>query len=370
MKYISIKNDLIFTIVLLIYCFLAIIPQYFKTIPYNVFYIMRLLDTLFILWGLVTTKRYKSITQRELILFFSITVISVFSVLYNNNRNIWGVLSYCNVFIVSVLLLRLRLNLFIIRVVYWSFALLLLFLLVINININIYNFPFNSVSVHLLIFLSLYYIALPVSKRKLFIIPTSVSFILSLLTGCRSGSIAFFIVTIGCLFNNISNGKRNIKSLLSFLLLLGLLLITCFTSVNNGMFLRINSKFNYYQTHEEPRLLIWYGVLEKANTNFFNLLFGPSFNDIPIMKDYDNNPHCAYLYAYMNFGLLFAVYIFFSIIHKIKFWYYKNIVISCLIFAMWVRSFTDITAFVGCLDFMFYFYILSPIKLMKYDNNL
>jgi len=126
------------------------------------------------------------------------------------------------------------------------------------------------------------------------------------------------------------------------------LLVPVFLASDIGAY--ISAHTNFSSGVDSPRFVMWVGYLERMD--LLGFLFGVDLNSVPMIADYNGNPHNAFflLHAYYGVGF-FALFLcflgsFFFLLMDSR-WVFVALLLIFL-----VRSFFDIIYLFGLLDYL------------------
>ncbi|MGO1468958.1 MAG: hypothetical protein ACTHW2_02925 [Tissierella sp.] len=224
----------------------------------------------------------------------------------------------------------------------------------------------NYISIYVIQFLTLLYIAYQDNYKKVGIFPALICFILSVWGLGRGGILISLILLIGMislyLFEYIK-GKKKSKRILTkknIIIFIMVAIIVSILIVATGVFELIFGRF-YDMGLESARTIIWGDYLQKTFSSFSNLLFGFNLEYNRLFTRYDFNLHNSFLSMHAHYGLIFFLLNIF-LLSKTFIFYFKTKEYQMLILmiAFFLRAGTDYMFSVHLGDiFLIYFALYS-----------
>ena len=189
------------------------------------------------------------------------------------------------------------------------------------------------------------------------------------LTGCRSGIVSGGILLGVSVFvfyhESMQKKKISIILLIIFLICISVYL---YTNMDEGTFMYyLDMKAEEGIVHNR-RFIFIQEFYEKILLNGKNFLFGPPLNSITSTAYTDYNIHISYLQAYAVFGVVFFFGICYLIGSSLLKYARKRHIYFILLMSLTFRSLTDVSAFIGEYDSLFYYFIFEYFLFYKYNK--
>ena len=164
------------------------------------------------------------------------------------------------------------------------------------------------------------------------------------------------------------------KSLTKILFQNGLIFIAVFVIVFllfekqlSGLISYTSGYIDYAVSYFEERQLegsrgrLWTDYVNKILDSPLSILVAPSISGTALLEEYSNNLHNSFIMMYARFGTLFFVFVIYKIICSFRALYkHKSTILMIVLLIACLRSFTDVIAFNGVMDILFYYFIFYP----------
>lgn len=300
---------------------------------------------------------------------------SALSLLYTGNQNLQRLLYILQGVFIGIALLKNDLTIPIVRIFVYSFIIFYFYQIFVGVN-RIAFFTRgsqNGLTIHLLLLIVLYYISQWQNNCKYDIIPSFLFVLIAAWAKGRSGFFTSVILLLIILTNNIKSVRKKYLRILviGLICLFVVILLNEFfsTEILNELFISpISSRFSS-EGIDSPRSLIWKEYFSVMGSNFSDLLFGVPYREVPIIRQYNNNPHNSILYMHSQYGLMMML-INIILILNFSFRYFKtNIFLLGLFGVLLLRSSTDIIAFPGIFDGIIYYFLFLPFSIARFDGR-
>jgi hypothetical protein len=204
----------------------------------------------------------------------------------------------------------------------------------------------------------------------IYIWPSIITFLISVLSFGRSGIITSFFLLVGLFFIYIS--KRGLKFRLILLLCL---LVSCIFFIG----FNINELILFFDNFETLKHLTTDGfesserseVLSSYfdNLNFFNVFTGINYSDIFIFKHLEMNPHNSFIRFHHYAGFI-SIIIFFYCLKALYYYFRLAILVFCIFLALLLRGWSDAIFFFSFYDFLIYLLIFQTNKFIKVNAQI
>lgn len=251
------------------------------------------------------------------------------------------------------------------------FVLLLFFLMNIIQGTNpndVFSVSRNSISVFLLIFYCNHVISAFQNKKEISLWMLVISFLISIWAVGRGGIIAMGLLLL--LMPYCKCGHLSLKLTFIYLLVLVIgsyIIITLADSVLALAISRFDSMGFDANGRDEPNT----EYLNRLFDSYFNFVYGVNLPGNGVFEALDLNPHNSLIRLHVYYGISGFIFVFGSLLRSCYVYMYNhNYVYLLLLFALFIRSLVDSTAFHGPFDgliFYFLFYTFyHNIDLRKY----
>lgn len=205
----------------------------------------------------------------------------------------------------------------------------------------------NYISVLLIIFASLYYIALHNSGRRMKIwdiIPAILNFFLSIWARGRGGITATFAMLILISFIFVSGlEKKKARRILwiAFIVTISLVILALTDFSLFNWFFSLG-KWGYKGIENDARTIIWGSYFDKMRENVLYFVLGPPLRDIPIIAGYGGNCHNSFLQLHAYNGIIMIILFMVLLIHSALYYIRgKQWIMISILITFCVRAFTD-----------------------------
>lgn len=209
-----------------------------------------------------------------------------------------------------------------------------------------------------------------VHDKSLPILPALISFLVSALAVGRGGIISSLILLIGVILINTHNKK--LFSIKGFLFLVSFIIssFVFFLQYFDLFFKEALDKMDSQSFAENDRIVILNQYLQIIKNNNMKLLFGVPSSDIPLVEYLSGNFHNSYLSLHSHFGII-GFFILFYMLHKSchKIIMSKSWILLLILITILVRIYTDLLAFNGLYDSLFFYIIFLSISSYKNKNE-
>lgn len=292
---------------------------------------------------------FKAVRKITSVLVF-LDMVSLIACLINGNVEIYYVALLMGYQGIALSLLIYNENFKILNILFWA-VLIFFFAVVIlrkDFDSLFYLASENYVSVFLVFFLSTHIIYKNMINKPISIIPCLLVFILCILASGKGGILASGIMLIGVM--GVSSKRRGFP-VYSKILLLCMIFLVIFFVYKDPI---ANTLNNFYKM--EGRIGLWEMYFLQLKGNFNNIIFGAvGYSKSGIMAKF-GHMHNTFLNLHYYFGLLPLIVFIICLIRLLK----NNIkkhdyMKAVIIFASVARSMTDITAFPGIFDVLWYY---------------
>lgn len=234
-----------------------------------------------------------------------------------------------------------------------------------DINNFFKNSSRNAVSAAALFFQILYSTSHYRVSGKLPLLTPIITFVISFLAYGRSGMFFSFLFVIWSFSSRFWTTKTSYKIVVIFVgLSIGVLGVKNFDLIEYYLF----SQTNFTLGFESPRSLMLKAYIEELD--FFSFFYGVDLSSIPIIKDFNNNPHNSVLLGHAMFGFFHIIFLISCAIMFLvsKRFSKKLMVYSILALVFFARSLTDIVALPGVYDFIFFYIFFIAMSGFKASN--
>lgn len=203
----------------------------------------------------------------------------------------------------------------------------------------------NYISVILLLFISLYYADIDVGSMNGFaFLPAVACFFLSVWGRGRSGILASGVLLIGLIFLKLTAVNKKTKRVLLAVVFL-LVGAIAYLLIDDNAFNSLSWMLGSFQTEgfeDSARILLWYEYLAATFGSLRNFLFGTSLQDMPLIVQFNSNPHNSFIYLQIAYGLTGTVTFFVFFVRSIIFYIKQHKYTSLLVLlTLSLRAFTD-----------------------------
>lgn len=220
----------------------------------------------------------------------------------------------------------------------------------------------NGISYMMIITTIALYISRYMSEKKILIWPAVSNFLICFWAGGRSGIFSSLIIFLGICYIAV----KNKKIFYTFFFVISAVLISTgfifYDYLREFYFFKV--PFDRFATHSllnDPRIQIWSNYF--INLDFSRFIFGANIKNDPwpdgTILNYDY--HNSFINLHANTG----IYGFFLILlacYSLIFYYRKNFLYFILFSAIILRAFTDSFIFFESWDFLFFFFLMVPLK--------
>lgn len=302
------------------------------------------------------------ILNRELGFYSLVLILFLISIIYNENVPYTSLLQYFRFILPAMALVRLKLNKKVILIAYYSFCAYFIVMMLRGVDPTtlVIGVSRNIVSIHLLFFVCLYFIATGGKvciKEAIAVLCFCI--IICVWTGCRSGVIATAVILLGIVFS-----IRNIKT--KFLLIICACIFLA-TIITVFLMEQSSSAIQAYLFHitgkagvaDNPRVAYINEYLSLATNNLGNFFLGVRFTSMETIANTAYNPHNSFLCAHAKMGLLYFCLIVFGIAKQVIKLLKRKSIFAFLLIAISIRALTDSIAFNGLYDILFYYFIIE-----------
>lgn len=274
---------------------------------------------------------------------------------------------------------RLRL----VRLIYYFFCSFILYKILIKgvhySSIMVNGTTYNYISVQFLLYMGLCYIIIDKKDKEGTLIIPLLYFLICILSYGRGGIVSGVVLVLGLIVINIWNNKDKRKSLLCYLVILGVIAVMVLLFNKRLLSLLTGSsyfrKFRNYGMDPNGRIEIWGEFLRACMTNIFTFFMGGSAGSLLNMRSMsvvggDINLHNSFLQIYLNMGLLYFL-LNFIILCKSFFWNIKrgNSGVVIMMLAFCARAFTDKIMFEGLCEIVYYAFIFEYLNAVSFKRN-
>lgn len=373
------KNDIILTFLIEIYFIASVLPEYIPNLNTTIIWYFGLAVAL--IAGIYAVYIRKKLLKAEMIFYITLIILHTLSILYNKNLRLTSPIQYFRYIFIAIALARTRLWDKLTKLILWVFMGYFFYCIIKGISPGdaLRFASSNGISIHLIIFEVLYLM----SRKQKETVDTFLTKILVILVSIWSGSRSGIIATIILLGTSIELIHKNIfkKNVISFLKripVLALILVAfIFRKGNTILYLlqikRIQrTQIGELHVKDDIRFRIIKDFVGRISDSIMNAIFGPPLNEMDIIAEFEYNPHNSYINAYANFGIIFFLIIVTLIM--VSLWKYlkKRDVFFFLLVCLLMRSFTDITAFVGMYDSLLLYFVFENIifKMSKFPSGV
>jgi hypothetical protein len=210
----------------------------------------------------------------------------------------------------------------------------------------------NAVSATALFLQILHSTAYYRANKRLPKITPAITFLIAILAYGRSGvalSAGLVVFTFAVTFLKT---KPIYKLAFSFVILIFFLLLSeNITLAENIIF----NKTNFSSGLESPRTLMVQQYWESMD--LISFLVGSDLSTVPIISQYNNNPHNSIIYGHSQYGIFYIILMswFFFVVCWYGIFYKKTAIYITLISIYLVRIFLDSLSLPGVFDFIFYY---------------
>lgn len=302
----------------------------------------------------------------EILFYGTIVVLHSISIIYNHNFSYSSILLVMRHFFIAMALARTKINKKLISIAFWVLVGYFVYLLVTGYYTGGVgrSISQNAISIYLVLFLALHFLA----NQEVFDLNSwmmvGVSMILTIWTGSRGGIISIATLIIGmiiCERKKINFRHLRIKILLGIgigilITLLGIWYIDKKVGLDYYLLLLRRSRESL---RDNVRFRIIAEYIEATKTSFGSLLFGVKLGTTSLIGILEGNPHNSYIYAHANFGIVYLILILFLLMRACKNYFTKKDLLLYVLICIALRSFSDIPAFPGIYDALFYYLIFE-----------
>ena len=296
-----------------------------------------------------------------------LTMLMVFSMLYNSNADILDVLWIWAYGGMAALMYEFEIP----EKIYWLCALAFMFLILVYIISGgspqdfLYMGSENNISAYLIFFLLAAYLSRMKKRKSINFIPPFLCMAICLWSGSRAGALSAAVL-IACVFcyNFFAIKKGRALTLLKIFALLCVVMWA--TSNFFGEYLTLFiQKLNHYGA-TSIRTKIWVEYINAAFDNAGNFIFGVNATSpaYELLSFYGGNPHNAFLTMHAKFGIV-GLLLLLALVCKViaKAIGEKNHIMIIVLVVACTRMLFDWIAFPGIYDILFWYmllYVMDP----------
>lgn len=318
----------------------------------------------------------KGLQKKELQFYFMLLIVHALSVSVNHNLGMTSIVQYFRYIFIAVALPRVKLDSRITRAVLWCLILFFLSFMLRGVNADaiIRNSSVNAISAHLILFEFLFLISADGNNGVDSLIVALLSMFIIIWSGSRSGIIGGFFIILASLKTDGYDFLKRIKIYLKYFP--AAIAAFLFIYLNRESVFRtiitkrmIRSQYGQENLLQDVRFQAIREYAEAVFTNIQNFIWGESLSNVSSIVILGKNPHNSYIQLYAMFGFA-GFFIVTVLIIRSLYLFYKNKHFSLLflLMAIFLRSFSDILAFVGYYDPLFW-YMIFEIPLFRYCNG-
>ena len=261
------------------------------------------------------------------------------------NQSLNGALSSILIFGIGLLLLYSPISYFQGWICFYLIAFFFIIAIILGIpNYSIFvNSSENYISVHLILGISVYYLGLFHSGRKLMLFdlfPPLLCFFLSIWGNGRGGILSSTLLFIFIVFSFIHQHRDKGVALfvIRFFVVASVLILVLKWDAIMSSFLGLG---NMDKGMESAREFIWLAYFEEIQNSTWYLLNGVPLENIPIISDYNNNTHNSFIQFHANNGLLVFVIFLFLYLRSSIYYIRNNVLFFAVAFTILFRGMTD-----------------------------
>lgn len=340
------------------------------------------------------------------------TVFGIISFLYNGNADAIELLWPLGYMSAGLLLVFFRPNTRVCQALFYGYCAVILLTVTLagDVDAAHFNASRNMISVHVLVFLSIYLISVRKSGERFSVLPFLSAIFLCLVARGRSGIVLAGIFALYLLICLVFDRRSMcFCGKLDLLFCTAMVLIYCYPVLKAIKLPEVvpptQQEANMPNTpsaepseeppeepseepSEEPphlentvgqgiknfqarglrtgRFNIWGDYLKKACSSFMNILLGASINGTPMLDEFSTNLHNSFLMLHAKYGLLGLLLVLLAM--ACSGWRYliqRNIHYLFLMAALFWRMNLDYTNFNGILDLLLIFLIFYPAMNQK-----
>ena len=227
----------------------------------------------------------------------------------------------------------------------------------------------NGISMILLVSTVSLYIVRHRLQRAIILWPAAISFLICFWAGGRSGIISSFIILFGINYLKLKNKKfTRLFYLTSFYLFLALITFSFYDYLRDFYFFKAPlSRFANHSLSEEPRFLIWANYFNNLDLERF--IFGVNTGNDPWPEKvlYNFDYHNSFIFLHSKTGI-FGFFILLLMVNSLIYYIRNNLLFFILFTAIIFRAFTDSFIFFESWDFIFFFFLIKPLKAILRQN--
>ncbi len=203
----------------------------------------------------------------------------------------------------------------------------------------------NYISVILILFIVLYYQALEGCDVTLLrLAPAVTCFLFSVWGRGRGGILSSAILLVGLLLIRITTASKRGRRLL-FVAILLIIAATAVIIAGTYSLSRFSWLLGSYQTEgllDVSRAGMWKEYIQTTFDSAYNVVFGTSFSQMPLISRFSSNPHNSFIYLHLTHGILPTVILLVLLVRSLVTYMKKKEYMSALaLFVLCVRAFTD-----------------------------
>jgi hypothetical protein len=221
----------------------------------------------------------------------------------------------------------------------------------------------NGISMIVLFALVALYIVRHRLQCAIILWPAAISFLICFWAGGRSGIISSFIILFGISYMKLKGRKfTKLFYLTSFYLILTLATFFFYDYLRDIYFFKAPlSRFANHTLAEEPRFLMWANYFNNLDLERF--IFGVNIMNDPWPEKvlYNFDYHNSFINLHSKTGI-FGFLIFLLTVNSLIYYIRNNLLFFILFTAIIFRAFTDSFIFFESWDFIFFFFLIKPLK--------
>lgn len=226
----------------------------------------------------------------------------------------------------------------------------------------------NGISIMMIVTTIALYISRYVSEKKILIWPAFSNFLICFWAGGRSGFFSSLIILIGVCYLCTKNKRIFLWSFFLFSTVMLFFSLVFFDYLKHVYFFKaLFERFDNHSLLNDPRLQIWSNYFNNLDLSRF--IFGVNFKRDPwpggeiLNFDYHN----SFINLVAQTGL-FGFFILLLTSYSLNYYLRKNFLYLILFLALIFRALTDSFIFFESWDFLFFFFLLAPLKSLVIKN--
>lgn len=225
----------------------------------------------------------------------------------------------------------------------------------------------NTFSILSISFTIIYYFILLLGNRKINLLPSFLSLIISFMAVGRSGMISSFLLFVALAILILNSHAKWLKVLIvsgSFL--------CCLLLVTSSSFLLSVDDIEQLDhllndgVEDGSRESIFQEYVEGLNV--YNMIVGYNYTNLPVMIHFEMNPHNSYIRFHHLAGIV-ALYYLFLIIKSAHFLYKKSKINFIFLCVLLLRGLTDSVFFFSGFDFLIFLFLIMYKKQLMYEKS-